>query len=43
VPNAQEENLGPILSVIGPIFEKPATTKKGKTIQQMIAEKGCTP
>jgi hypothetical protein len=42
VPNASEECLGPILAVLGPRFEPPPTTTVGKTIQQLIKEKGCT-
>ena len=40
VPNATEENLAPVLAVVGPMFAEAPTTKVGKTIQQMIAEKG---
>ena len=29
VPNAEEENLGPILALLGPAFEAPPATKVG--------------
>ena len=41
-PNASEEEVGKILDLLVPKFEPPPSTKVGKTIQQLIEEKGLT-
>ena len=41
-PNASPEVIEPLLKIFGPRVEAPPSTTVGKTIQQMIAEKGCT-
>eukprot|EP01052_Picozoa_sp_SAG31_P042294 SAG31_NODE_6676_length_1929_cov_2.510929_2_plen_195_part_00 len=42
IPNAAPEHIGPLLEVFGPRVAKPPSTQKGKTIQQLIKEKGFT-
>ena len=40
-PNASEEHIGKIMALAEVAFADPPSTKEGKTIQQLIEEKGC--